>query len=284
MFPPPSLFSRPLSHFLSIFGRSRSIILLTPSSLPSSILSLTHTVSLAAPRTTPSGVSNLHESSAPLSSTRLPSYSTLPHSHFRQYLPHPSSSDHSLQPPTTSFYASSASAPTNTDRPLSGTSSSTSSMIVSALSFYDPAHASAVPDYQHLSRWDAPFAPTFPDTVDSRHSAFLPAGSASTSGDGFQSIQSATGFGFHRASVTSGGNRLHLEQPSQSQQHHRQIIPIPRRQRGPRHHDLTETQGQVQTYPLPSEQGQSQTEQREQRRAESQVRHLYRCPLHLFQC
>jgi hypothetical protein len=158
-------------------------------------------------------------------------------------------------------------------------------MIVSALSFYDPEHASAVPDYQQLSRWDAPFAPTFSDTVDSRHSAFLSgnnSGSASTSGGDFQSIQSAAGFGFHRATAPSGGGQLHPQQPSQSQQHHRQIIPIPRRERGPRHHDLT--QGPVQTHLLPSEQGQAQTEQREQRKTESQVRHFYRCPLHLFQC
>ena len=143
-------------------------------------------------------------------------------------------------------------------------------MIVSGLSFYDPAHASAVPDYQHLSSWDAPFAPTFSDTVDnsltSHDPVFL---SGSTSGDDFQSIQSATGFALHRASAPSGGIQLHPQQPSQSQQHHRQIIPIPRRQRGSRHHDLAGTQGPAQTHPLPSEQG--QTEQREQRNAESQV-------------
>ncbi|KAF8554879.1 hypothetical protein OG21DRAFT_1484329 [Imleria badia] len=235
-----------------------------------------------APRTTQSSVSNLHQSCAAFPftshssttslprhpSSRHPSYSTLSHSHFTQQRPHPSSSDHSLQPLAASSYPppTSTSAPTTAYRPLSGPSSSNPSMIVSALSFYDPAHASDVPDYHQLSRWDVPFDPSLPGAVDNalvpRDSTFL-SGSASTGGDDFQLIHSVTGFGFRRANAPSDGSQLHPQQPTLSQQQRRQIVPIPRRQTAPRHHDPTETQVQV------------QAERREQRKAENQTREGY---------
>lgn len=276
MLPPRSLFSRPSSHFLSNIDRSCAIAPLTPSHLPS-ILSLT--LSFAAPSTTRSGISNLHQSSATHPSTslsslrhsRLPAHSALSHSRST----HPSSGDRSLQPPATSSYPPSTTAPTNANRPLSSTSPSTSSMIVSGLSFYDPTQASVVPQYQHLSRWDAPFAPSLSDAIDnsitSRDPAFIAGNnpdSASGSGGDFQFIRSAAGFDFHRANDPSGGGP---QLPSHPQQQHRQIVPIPRRQRGPPHHDSTNVQGQ------------GQVERREQRRVEGQVSNLYPCILHLLQ-
>ncbi|KAI9463105.1 hypothetical protein HD554DRAFT_1413094 [Boletus coccyginus] len=223
--------------------------------------------STGAPSTTRSGIPNLHQSSATHPSTslsslrhsRLPAHSALSHSHST----HPSSGDRSLQPPATSSYPPTTSAPTNANRPLSSTSPSTSSMIVSALSFYDPTQASVVPQYQHLSRWDAPFAPSLSDAIDnsitSRDPAFIAGNnpdSASGSGGDFQFVRSAAGFDFHRANDPSGGGP---QLPSHSQQQHRQIVPIPRRQRGPPHHDPTNVQGQ------------GQVERREQRRVEGQT-------------
>lgn len=245
---------------------------LARSQFPSPLL----TPPLAAPGTT------LHERTTAFPSTlhssttsvpRLPSYSTLAHSQFSQHLPHPSG-DHSHQPLAPSSYPPpSTSAPTNAHRPLSGPSTSNSSMIVSGLSFYDPAHATAVPDYHELSRWDAPFDPSFPDVAaDSlapRDPAFL---SGSTSVDDFQFIHAATDFGLHRTNTPSGVSQLHPQRSSQLQQQRRQIVPIPRRQVAPRHRDPTETRGEVQTHPLAI--GQVQAEQREQSKAENQVGHL----------
>ncbi|KAF8129989.1 hypothetical protein EV363DRAFT_275641 [Boletus edulis] len=223
-----------------------------------------------APRSARGIISSLPEShSATLSSTsyssatphrhsRLPPPSSLSHPHFAQYHSRPSSTEHSHQHPATSSYlpSTSTSAPTNRPSP-----SSTSPMIVSALSFYDPAQASAIPDYHHLSRWDAPFDPSLSDnSLVSRDPAFLTA---------------TTAFGVHQASVPSDGSHLLPQQ-------HRQIVPIPRRQRGLHQHDPTEREGRVQNHPLPSRQGLAQTEQHEQR---SQVRHLYLrllCLIRLF--
>ena len=158
-------------------------------------------------------------------------------------------------------------------------------MIVSALSFYDPAHASAVPDYHHPSRWDAPFDPSFSDTANnslaSRDSAFL-SSPASPSGDNVQFVHSAAGFGFHRAHVPTHASQSYSQQQPQSAQQHRQIVPIPRRQRGPHYHDYTETHSLAQSHALSSGHGQPQTEQRDQRKAECQVRHSLPDHLHHF--
>ncbi|KAH0835499.1 hypothetical protein J3R83DRAFT_9173 [Lanmaoa asiatica] len=204
---------------------------------------LSLTLSLAAPRTS---LSNLHESSAALPSA---SHSSSTHRH-----PHLSSH----QAPATSFYppSTSASAPPNTNRPLSDTSPATSSsMIVSALSFYDPAQASTIPDYHHITRWDAPFDPSFSavdNSLASRDSAFHVAppanlASASPTDDDLQFLQGSTPFGFHRL--------------QHQDMHPRQIAPVPRRQRGPRHDDPTEARGHVSTHPPPPAQVQGQTEQ-----------------------
>ncbi|KAG6370247.1 hypothetical protein JVT61DRAFT_12191 [Boletus reticuloceps] len=178
---------------------------------------------------------------------RLPPPSSLSHPHFAQYHSRPSSSEHLHQPPATSCYLPSTSTSAPTNRPSSATPSSTSPMIISALSFYDPAQASAIPDYHHLSRWDAPFDPCL--TIRS-HPVIRPS----------LPRQLALVFNYknHRASVPSDGSHLLPQQ-------HRQIVPIPRRQKGLHQHDPTEREGRVQTHPLPSRQGLAQTEQHEQR-------------------
>lgn len=233
----------------------------------------------AASTTSQISVSSLHPSSAALASvshsslsahrhSRIPSYSTLPHPHFTRHHPHPSTTDHSPRPPPSSFYPV-TSAPSTV---LSNSSSSTTSMIVSALSFYDPAHASAVPDY-HDNRWDGPFDPSLPgsvgDSLASRDSSFL-SGPASTSGNDFRLVHSATTFDLHRGNAPSEGSQSRPQQPSQSQQQHRQVTPAPRRQRDLLHYDASETQAHVQTSTLLSVH--RPLEQPGQRKAESQVK------------
>lgn len=294
MFPSIALLPS-LVAFLSKFDRSCTITLPTLS-----FLSLT--LSLTVPRTTHSSVSNLRDSATSLPSTshsrttthpflssnrlsRLPSRPTLAHHNPIQQQLQPPSSERGERPPVTSFYPpTSTSAPDNTSRPLPATFPSTtslsSSMIVSALSFYDPAQASSIPDYPN-SRWDTSFD-SFSDAVHnplpSRDSAFhAPPGSnsssASTSGAFFHSeIPSSS----HRTSTFSRSSPLHAQPPIQPQHQsmqHRQMVPIPRRQRDPQHHHPTETQSQVQTRPLSSRQEQGQILQ-EQTEAESQVRPL----------
>jgi hypothetical protein len=153
--------------------------------------------------TSPFTALNLHESSAPPLS--LP-----PHRH-----PHPPSHSHFIQhqlppPPdrTTevSFYPPSA----PTDASLSSLSdpepsstSLSSSMIVSGLSFYDRTHARNVPDYQG-SGWPATFDSSFSNTTGNsftaHDSAFNPPSSsissaASAGAQGFQFLSNPAELG-----------------------------------------------------------------------------------------
>lgn len=159
-------------------------------------------------------------------------------------------------------------------------------MIVSALSFYDPAQASTIPDYSN-PRWDTSFEPSFSDNLHNplnpRDSAFhtLPgnnSGTVSTRNDNL--LHHEAPFGSHRTGTFSRSSQLYPLPPSQSQHQgiqHRQVVPIPRRQRGLGLHHAAEAQSQVQTHSLTSRQGQGQGQlEQEQRGVESQVRLLRR--------
>lgn len=226
-----------------------------------------HARSPSPPLTPPLTAPNLHGSSA-----------SLPHRH-SHFIQPPSDRPH--QSTAVSFYPPHI-PPTDASRPLSdpepsGTSLP-SSMIVSGLSFYDPAHASNVPDYQR-SGWPASFDPSFSSTTGNpftaRDSAFNPAsssnsGAASAGAQGFQFLSNPTEFDVHRRSPLTRQSRLphHPTQSHHQRIHRRQIVSIPRQQPGLRHDDPTEGHGQFQTRIVSSH---AQTEEHERRNLDDQV-------------
>ncbi|KAG9308027.1 hypothetical protein JVU11DRAFT_12679 [Chiua virens] len=202
------------------------------------------------PRSTHRSISNLHQSSAQLVSSHSTSASishthpSFAQPHFVQRHPHPSSTGHPHQAQQTPFYPPS----TVISDPLTNSSSTSppsSSMIVSGLSFYYPSPADTIPDYQHPDGWDAPFDPSFSDTMYnnasiSRDSALHPTsaanlGSVSISSDDPQFLHSTPGFGPHRS------------QHQGMQQ--RQISPTSRRQRNSHHRHPAEAHGQLENPP-----------------------------------
>jgi hypothetical protein len=212
---------------------------------------------------------------------RIQSNTASSHHHSSQIqLPQSSSSSasQSHQPSTSWFHqgtstAGSVSSHSNTStntNPLTTSTatpskSSSSSMIVSASSFYDPAHASALPQYQNISVWDAAFDPSFSATAGGE--AFytsnthaqphtFPAGTGAggtgttSGGSAFHFVQSRDAFGFHRTSPSSQQGQGH-------QQQQRPIVPAPRKIQGVRHYNQSDGQ-QAQAQAQTQGQGQGQ--------------------------
>ncbi|KAF9222142.1 hypothetical protein BS17DRAFT_881276, partial [Gyrodon lividus] len=226
-----------------------------------------------APAPSQSRISPLHDNPGGLASSNPTLFShSFPHQHqHTQYSlaassqiqpppppPPPPSSSSATQsnPISTSWFhqgpsitASATNQPTtSTSTPISAPSHSSSSMIVSA-SFYDPTHASTIPQYQPLSVWDAAFDPSFSASPGGEgfytpHAqGQTPTFSTATSAgavSGLQFVHTADAFAFHRG-------------PAQQQ---RQIAPAPRRRVGPYNqgerpqgqaHAQAQAQGQAQS-------------------------------------
>ena len=248
---------------------------------------LSLTISLTVPKTTHSSPNPLGSSASFLSVSHsniiahpFPSSTRVSRPPFAPQRQHHSPSDqHTVQPPATSFYlpatSASTSALTDINQPFSSTFSSTSSnpssMIVSALSFYDPAQASSIPDHPN-PRWDAPFDPSF---TDSEHTSLIPRASvfqpatASISHESFPSLHSNTPF--------SRSSQFQAQSQHLAAQHRQSVLSgRPRRRRHP-----TELESQVQSLSTNHGHDQGRIVQ-EQREAESQVRHLLSYNLLLF--